>query len=183
MGQESGLDIEALTNSPAFTQLRTIVQQNPALLAPFLVQLRQTNPALMGLIAENPEAFAGMLMGESTSPEQGEAVMEALEQGLGGEGGGAGAGGQGQYIEVTQAEQDAIERIAGMGFERQIAIQAFLACDRNEVRHISFLVDTVRRTRVLMYVDGQEIAVNFLLENGPGVFADDDDDMPPHSGP
>lgn len=48
--------------------------------------------------------------------------------GEGGEGGGMG----GQQIQVTEEEMAAIDRLAAMGFERQMVIQAYLACDRNE---------------------------------------------------
>lgn len=43
-------------------------------------------------------------------------------------------GGEGgaQYIQVTEEENQAIERLTQMGFDRQMAIQAFFACDKNE---------------------------------------------------
>jgi UV excision repair protein RAD23 len=58
---------------------------------------------------------------------------DLLDQLGGGEGdeGEMGADGS-QYIQVTEEEQAAIERLVGMGFERNMAIQAFIACDRNE---------------------------------------------------
>lgn len=43
-----------------------------------------------------------------------------------------GAGGMEQHIQVTDDEMAAIERLSAMGFERQLVIQAYLACDRNE---------------------------------------------------
>lgn len=135
------VDVEALSRSPAFAQLRQIVRQNPALLTPFLAELRQNNPGMMQLIAENPEAFIQMIIGDEENPEQQANIMEALANGLGmamgeGEEGGGGAPGGGQYIQVTPAERESIDRIAAMGFDQQIAIQAFLACDRNEVRFL-----------------------------------------------
>lgn len=115
------------------------MRQNPALLTPFLAELRQTNPAMIQLIAENPEAFISLILGDEQDPQQQEVLVESLANGLGlnlGEEGGAGgaAPGGGQYIQVSPAERESIERISAMGFDQQIAIQAFLACDRNEVR-------------------------------------------------
>ena len=119
-------------------QLRQLVQQNPALLQPFLQQLGQTNPNLFALIQRNQGEFLQFLT-EGSGVELG---------GLGDddddEGGAGGAGGPGQsVIQVTEQERDAISRMEGMGFPRDIVLQAFIACDRNE-----------------------ELAINYLLENG-----------------
>lgn len=82
-----------------------------------------------------------MLLGDIEDPQRQEAIMEAMAYGLGGAGeggeGGGAPGGGGQYIQVTPEERESISRIASLGFEEQIAIQAFLACDRNEVRRVS----------------------------------------------
>lgn len=40
--------------------------------------------------------------------------------------------GGGQYIQVTEEERAAIQRLVAMGFDEQLAIQAYIACDRNE---------------------------------------------------
>jgi UV excision repair protein RAD23 len=71
-----------------------------------------------------------------------------MPQGLGGGGGGEGADAP-NVVRLTQEEADAVERLIAMGFPRQRAIEAYLACDKNE-----------------------EMAANFLIENG---FEDEED--------
>jgi UV excision repair protein RAD23 len=61
---------------------------------------------------------------------------------------GAGAGGApnrppggGHVINVTQEELQSIERLEQLGFHRQRALQAFLACDKNEELAANFLFE------------------------------------------
>ncbi|GAA6058955.1 hypothetical protein JCM10212_002907 [Sporobolomyces blumeae] len=134
-------ELAALRATPIFSQLRTLVQQNPALLQPFLQQLGASNPELLTLIERNQSEFVQFLQ-EGADGEDDEAMMgdfgEGGEGALGGMMGDDGA----QYVQVTEDEKASIERLVAMGFDRQMAITAFLACDRNE-----------------------ELAANYLLEN------------------
>ncbi|GAA5993375.1 hypothetical protein JCM10908_002636 [Rhodotorula pacifica] len=130
-------ELDALRNTPIFAQLRTLVQQNPALLQPFLQQLGASNPELLSLIERNQAEFVQFLQEGAAEGEGLDALMDQFgDDEEGGEGGA-------QYIQVTEEENQAIERLTAMGFDRQLAIQAFFACDKNE-----------------------ELAANYLLEHG-----------------
>ncbi|GAA5936430.1 Rad23p [Sporobolomyces koalae] len=133
-------ELAALRSTPIFAQLRTLVQQNPALLQPFLQQLGASNPELLTLIERNQSEFVQFLQegAEGASDED----MEAMFGGEGEEGGPMIGEDGSQYVQVTEQEKESIERLVAMGFDRQMAITAFLACDRNE-----------------------ELAANYLLEN------------------
>jgi len=117
-----GSPLDFLRNQEQFRQLRQMIQANPQLLQPILQQLGQTNPHLLQTINENREEFLRLLREPA---------------GAGGEGGALPPG----YIQVTQEEKEAIERLQGLGFDRQKVIEAFFACDKNETLAANYLFD------------------------------------------
>ena len=44
-------------------------------------------------------------------------------------------------IQLTQEEMDSVQRLEALGYSRQQAAQAFLACDRNEMMAANMLMD------------------------------------------
>lgn len=140
---EGGADpLAFLRSQPQFQQMRAVIQQNPELLNALLQQIGQTNPALLRLISENQEAFVNML---NEAPESGTggtgatgaaAVAEAAEnlanppEGVPREG----------VIAVTQQDREAIDRLTALGFDEQMALQAYFACEKNENLAANFLL-------------------------------------------
>ena len=109
-----------LRSQPQFAQMRSLLQQNPTLLAPLLQQLAQSNPQLLQLINEHQNEFYNMI-NEPMDAETGNSAA-AGGAGTGGGGGAAvpsggapGAGGarnpNSQYISVTPQEREAIDRV------------------------------------------------------------------------
>ncbi|KAI1661905.1 UV excision repair protein Rad23 [Daldinia decipiens] len=119
-GQTLG-NLDWLRNNAQFQQLRQVVQQQPQMLEPILQQLGAGNPQLAQLISSNPEQFLNLLgeAGDDDAP---------LPPGA-------------QTISVTEEERDAIERLCRLGFDRDAAIQAYFACDKNEELAANFLFD------------------------------------------
>ncbi|KAK9247149.1 XPC-binding domain-containing protein [Lipomyces tetrasporus] len=115
-----GANLDFLRNSAQFQQLRDLIRQQPQFLEPILQQVAQSNPQLAALIQSNPEEFVRLLT-EGAEDEPG----------------------RGYQIEVTPEESAAIDRLCSLGFHRQVVIQAYFACDKNE-----------------------EIAANYLFEHG-----------------
>ncbi|EAW12511.1 putative UV excision repair protein (RadW) [Aspergillus clavatus NRRL 1] len=120
-------NLEFLRNNPHFQQLRQLVQQQPQMLEPILQQVAAGNPQIAQLIGQNEEQFLQLLSEEDDG---------ALPPGT-------------HAISVTEEERDAIERLCRLGFSRDLVIQAYFACDKNE-----------------------ELAANYLFEN-----PDDPDDL------
>ncbi|KAI2642593.1 XPC-binding domain-containing protein [Xylaria nigripes] len=114
-------NLDFLRNNPQFQQLRQVVQQQPQMLEPILQQLGAGNPQLAQLISQNPEQFL-QLLGEDGDDDA------PLPPGA-------------QAISVTEEERDAIERLCRLGFDRDAAIQAYFACDKNEELAANFLFD------------------------------------------
>lgn len=120
--------LEFLRNNQQFQALRSLVHTNPQILQPMLQELGKQNPSLLRLIEENHQEFL-QLISEPVDNSEGDIFNQAEVE-------------MPHAVSVTPAEQEAIERMEAMGFDRDLVIEAFLACDRNE-----------------------ELAVNYLLEN------------------
>ena len=63
--------------------------------------------------------------------------------GGGGAGGGAGGfpGAHAAVVQVTAEEKAVIERLEAMGFDRNLCIEAFLACDKNEALAVNYMLE------------------------------------------
>ncbi|KAL7798448.1 XPC-binding domain-containing protein [Trichoderma ceciliae] len=120
-GQSDLGNLDFLRHNAQFQQLRQVVQQQPQMLEPILQQLGAGNPQLAQLIASNPDQFL-QLLGEDAEDDV------PLPPGA-------------QAISVTEEERDAIERLCRLGFDRDQAIQAYFACDKNEELAANFLFD------------------------------------------
>lgn len=137
-------DLEALRASAEFQRMRDMVRQRPEMLEPILQQLITQDPRLAQLISSNTGAFVRMLEEEVGDIRQ-EDVQEEIDADEGlydeaGEGEGAGIPPPAR-IAVTAEENEAIQRLIGLGFDRSIVIQAYFACDKNEQMAANYLFD------------------------------------------
>lgn len=114
-------NLDFLRNNPQFQQLRQIVQTQPRMLEPILQQVGAGNPQLAQLIGQNPDQFLSLL--SEDADEDAPLPPNA------------------QAVSVTEEEREAIERLCRLGFERDLVIQAYFACDKNEELAANFLFD------------------------------------------
>jgi UV excision repair protein RAD23 len=121
-------------------QLRTLLQSNPSIAPLLLQQVAQSSPEMLAQLGGNPQALERLLAGIAADPEAAAAQLGAA----GGAGrGGGGGGGRSRHIEVTQEEKTQLDNLQALGFSRDIVLEAWLICDRQE-----------------------ELTANYLFENG-----------------
>ncbi|RKF63198.1 UV excision repair protein rhp23 [Erysiphe neolycopersici] len=121
-GNSGGLgNLDFLRNNPQFQQLRQVVQQQPHMLEPILQQVGAGNPQLAALIGDHSQQFLQLLSEEGENDG-------ALPPGV-------------QAITITEDERAAIERLCLLGFSRDLATQAYFACEKNEELAANFLLE------------------------------------------
>ncbi|KAI0339801.1 UV excision repair protein Rad23 [Trametopsis cervina] len=122
-GAGGALDVQAIANQPQIQQLRQMMQQNPELVQPILEDLARQNPQLAQLFAQHPEMLAQIL---GLNPED-VGIPEGEDQGV--------------VVHITPEEAEAIQRLEGLGFPRQAAIEAYFACDKDEAMAANYLFE------------------------------------------
>ncbi|XP_078159840.1 rad23 UV excision repair protein family [Carex rostrata] len=119
--------LDMLRNSPQFRALLALVQANPQILQPMLQELGKQNPQILRLIQDNQAEFLRLV--NESNPEGGENLLGQL------------AGAMPRTIQVTPEEQESIERLEAMGFERALVLEVFFACNKNEELAANYLLD------------------------------------------
>ncbi|CAN6214313.1 unnamed protein product [Urochloa humidicola] len=120
--------LDALRQLPQFQALLQLVQANPQILQPMLQELGKQNPQILRLIQENQAEFLRM-------------VNESPEGGAGGNLLGQLAAAMPQAVQVTPEEREAIQRLEGMGFNRELVLEVFFACNKDEELAANYLLD------------------------------------------
>lgn len=119
--------LDEVANSPQMARIREAVQHNPALIQPLLQQIASTNPQLAHHLTEDPQRLYDLL-GLTEDDFGGEAEYEG--------------GPPVMQVNLTEEEVAAVERLEQLGFGRQMVLQAFLLCDKNEELAANFLFES-----------------------------------------
>uniref|UniRef100_A0ACD6AGD2 Uncharacterized protein n=1 Tax=Avena sativa TaxID=4498 RepID=A0ACD6AGD2_AVESA len=123
----AGGNLDVLRNNSQFRGLLSLVQANPQILQPLLQELGKQNPQILQLIQENQAEFLRLI----NEPAEG-AEGNLLDQ--------FGAGVP-QTVAVTPEENEAIQRLEQMGFDRDLVLEVFFACNKDEQLAANYLLD------------------------------------------
>ncbi|XP_043655780.1 UV excision repair protein RAD23 homolog A isoform X2 [Drosophila teissieri] len=114
---QSTEELQHLMADPRMTRVREMIRENPELMQLVMERLAETDPAAFEAVQRDQEGFMTMLSGAAGSaggashnPDEGEHFQVAL----------------------SAEEAAAVERLEALGFERVMAVQAYLACDKDE---------------------------------------------------
>ncbi|KAH8381872.1 hypothetical protein KR009_000698 [Drosophila setifemur] len=110
--------LEPLMGDPRFGRVRDIIRRNPELLEVVLSRLAETDPAAFEAIRTHQEEFVTLLNGGESEDLGGDLEGDPRTE----------------HIQVTLSPEEAVavDRLVSLGFQRETAVQAYLACDRNE---------------------------------------------------
>lgn len=108
---EQGRQVLDLGNPQVLSQLRTLLEQNPAALQPLVQALVQSNPQLAEAMSADPEGVLRMLSGEGLEGEESFEVP-TLQQ-------------------LTDEDRAQVEQIIAMGIPERKAIESYFMCGRN----------------------------------------------------
>jgi len=122
---EAGADSGMGSDREQLQALRAALASNPELLQPLVQQLAQANPQIAALIQQDPEGFINTFLNGDDSGFEIEGA-EGVPEGEEGDEPGT------IRIPLTEQDQSAINRLCELGFERDLVIQVYLACDKNE---------------------------------------------------
>ena len=151
--------LQRMQSDPQLMQLIAMARQNPALVQPLLTQLAASNPPMLQLIQQHQADFTSLLNGTAPplaapppatqgGPFTGADVLTAMGVGGAPAGGApapntvspAGPPGMVRFV-LTPVEAEAVARLESMGFPRNVALQAFMACDKDENAAANLLLD------------------------------------------
>lgn len=125
-------DVDAMGEEQQLSFLRAAIQSNPELIQPFLERLAAQSPRAAELISQDPEAFIRRFVGGEGGYDTGYEIDD-----LEGEGDGDAEGEEQDpegviRIMLTEQDENAINRLCELGFDRNMVIQVYMACDKNE---------------------------------------------------
>lgn len=133
VGAGAGGEVGGAGEAEQMQLLRAALQSNPELIQPLLEQLSASNPQIANMISEDPEGFIRTFLGAGGEDLGFDIEGEDADMLGGADGDGEGADAPGTVrIPISEQDENAINRLCELGFDRNLVIQVYLACDKNE---------------------------------------------------
>lgn len=128
----SNLPAELVKNASI---IKILCMNNPEKITSLLNTFKERHPDLINLIKQHEEEFKNLLV----SPISQEDInnFKEIEQEL--------RRPQGPSIRLTKEESDAVKRLQELGFSQAEAVQAYIACDKNEEMTANYLFEQKMR--------------------------------------
>uniref|UniRef100_A0A6P4EXH2 UV excision repair protein RAD23 n=1 Tax=Drosophila rhopaloa TaxID=1041015 RepID=A0A6P4EXH2_DRORH len=111
---EAAEGLEQLVGDPRFDRVRDMIRENPELLQLILARLAETDPAAFDVVQSHQEEFTAMLTGGDNAASEDSETGATVQ------------------VSLTAEDDAAVERLEALGFHRLMAVQAYLACDKDE---------------------------------------------------
>ncbi|KAI1730295.1 XPC-binding domain-containing protein [Ditylenchus destructor] len=132
LGDRDENPFDFMRDHPDFGRFRELVRAQPSLIPWMLEQMTAVKPDMLGLLSANTDGFLALL--EDRQPA-GQDVEENNPQPTQQE------QVQSQTMELTEPERESVERLMSLGFSETEAIEAFIACEKNEMLAANYLFD------------------------------------------
>lgn len=122
------------------SMIKVLSQNDPAKVTQIITGLSQQSPEIFELIKQNEQKFRELL--SQPISEQDMQRFQALNNEMSGGSQPVADNNQRQgQIRLTNEEAAAVKRLQEFGFSQMEAVQAYLACDKNEEYALNFLFD------------------------------------------
>lgn len=144
--------LASLMAQPHFRQIQDLIQQSPHLLSSAIESIAASDPEMYSFMSENPDVFVNALnhpplagsrtttttnssTRSSTTASQSQSQRDRSSQ----QSTPRAAADQQQpgvadsvLVDVSEHDKEAIERLKELGFSEYLAVQAYMACDKDE---------------------------------------------------
>lgn len=135
--------LASLISQPHFRQIQDLIQQSPHLLSSTIEDLAGSDPEMYSFISENPDMFVSALnhpplagsRGQLSRGSSGATTTTTAASGQVRAAQPASGGRQQPIVDqimVSEGDKEAIERLKELGFSEYLAVQAYMACDKDE---------------------------------------------------
>ncbi|XP_033244844.1 UV excision repair protein RAD23 homolog A [Drosophila miranda] len=115
---EMAVNLAPLMSDPRFAQVREMILQNPEQLEAILGQMSGSNPEVFEALRNHQGEFVDLLNHYDLSLSDDDEFPQQADSA--------------QQTPLTAAEAAAVDRLTALGFQHDLAVQVYLACNKNE---------------------------------------------------